>query len=449
MDRDMVLARLGQSHGGTSGSGNGRRVHVCPALESHDAVIPALRDIVLRGTRPMPPQQSTTEPLLERCRVQRGGDAGGGTLVMIGAAVQGRLTPERGPAVRYSDAEVFARIKQPRKVLRELLQWAAERTPVAEAFVWNTCQRVEFYGWLQDVQDVAERECQVGRIRHRLFGSEPDGLRINVLFGQEAWHHLSRTACGLNSRLPGDRDIVEQLEAAGRVARCAGVAGPHVTQLIEQAATLARTVRRETDWGDVSVGYCAAAVVQVFAHLGMDPGGLRHVVIGGSTTSRSILSTLAQRFAVPQDQLTIAYRDHHGQLKLIRSAIGHGRRLRVHTYADRRVLEAIRDADVLYFGIDHPDPVLDPSRLDGVREFDARALTILDFNSFGSMGDGEFPRGVSVWAAPALDDAVEAYADALCDRTAFSKAAAAAEQWIARHAAAAAAEQLPCTTARP
>lgn len=443
-DPDEVRAHVADA--GSAWGAKGARLHVCPSLDTHDGFLAALRDIVLRGTRPMPPGRPSGRPLLAGARVATGKLEDSWSLVMVGAALPGRLGLGGGPRVRYSDPDAFARVKRERRALREFLRWVAERRPASDAFVWNTCQRVEFYGWLEDPDDIAERECQVARIRHRLFGAEPTGLRVNVLIGREAWHHLSRTACGLNSRLPGDRDVVEQLQAAGRVAACAGAAGPRTKRAIERTVALAHGVWKETEWGAVSTGYCTAALTHIVERTGMDPGALGHVVVGGSITSRAILSVLKGRFEVPEDRLTIAYRDHHGQLKLIRGAIGQGRRLRVHRYDDRRVVGAVREADFLYFGIDHADAVLDPRVLRGLRDFTTHPLTIVDFNSFGSLGAGEVPDGVTVLGARELDAAVEAYADRLCEREDFPDAVVAAERRIAQQPAApsSAATWSPC-----
>ena len=51
------------------------------------------------------------------------------------------------------------------------------------------------------------------------------------------------TAAGLNSGLPGDRDVLEQLQTARRVAQRAETAGRLTNQLIDDAIGLERDVR--------------------------------------------------------------------------------------------------------------------------------------------------------------------------------------------------------------
>jgi hypothetical protein len=129
------------------------------------------------------------------------------------------------------------------------------------------------------------------------------------------------------------------------------------------------------------------------------------------------------------------YREHHGQMKQLRAALGSGRRLRVHSYADERVLCTIADTDVVYLGIDQADPVLEARSLAGLRDFRVRPLTLVDFNAFGSLGASAAPEGVRIWSAAEIDDAVAAHAAITTSRSGFAAALGEAEAWIARHVA--------------
>jgi glutamyl-tRNA reductase len=162
---------------------------------------------------------------------------------------------------------------------------------------------------------------------------------------------------------------------------------------------------------------------------------MRHVVIGGSTTSRSVLSALIEQYRVPPKQVTAVYRDHHGQMKQMRAALGNGKRLRVHSYLDERVLRAIADADVVFFGIDQTEPVIEASALVESRDLAARPLTVVDFNSFGSIDEDADLDGVRLWTAGQLDQAVAAHVAITTTRTGFARAAEQAEARIARHLA--------------
>jgi hypothetical protein len=207
---------------------------------------------------------------------------------------------------------------------------------------------------------------------------------------------------------------------------------------------LAREVREQTRWGAFATGYCAAALARVREVDGLEPRRFTHVVIGGSTTSRSILETLRNDHGVRPERLTVVHRRHHGQRRELREAVGGGTALQVRDYRDERVLARIARADVVYFGIDRPDPVLEASTLGGLRDFAARPLTLLDFNPCGSLGPGALPSGVTPWSAKALDRAVAAHTAIITARADFLEAVAEAEERIAVRLSAMATPEEPC-----
>jgi ferrochelatase len=407
---------------------SGGRLYDCPTLYTQRPFISALRSLVIGGPRPVSGRRP--KPLLAPKRDAGPTDDDPKALVMIGTSLAKRLRSGRGPHLKHNHPGVFAKVRKSRKTLLGFLDWVRDEGLVKEAFVWNTCQRLEFYGWLRDPADSVEREWVVARVRNQLFGIEPEDLKVNVLFGVDAWYHLVRTASGLNSALPGDADVVAQLQTSCQIAERARVAGPIAARLVGRAVDLTHQIRAETAWGQFSHGYCLAALSHVRTVSGVELDECRHLVIGGSATSRSVLSTLSQKFAVPQHRMTLAYRDHHGQMKLLRAALGHGKRRRVHSYSEESVLRAIADADYVFFGIDHPQPVLDAEVIGGLRDFTKRPLTIVDFNSYGSMSYSSIPDGVKVWTEAELDRAVAAYADLMCSRPEFSAAVEAVETWI-------------------
>ncbi|UCG86184.1 MAG: ferrochelatase [Gemmatimonadota bacterium] len=406
------------------------QVFVCPALNRYGPFVAALKNLVLQGARPVMSGQVVPKPLLQALAEPEMVDADPKSLVMIGASLSNGLVPRFGPRLRYSEAAAFASVRKSRKELFEFLEWVKEDKAVAEAFVWDTCQRIEFYGWMQDPSDIAGRECLIARIRHRLYGTEPDNLKVNVLSGTDAWHHLMRTASGLNSALPGDTDVAEQLRTALRIAQRTNTAGAMASCLVNKAVEVSQRVRNETAWGRFSSGYCFAAMSRLHELGGLRFDECRHVVIGGSTTSRSVVAALAEHFGVPRRQMTLVYRCNHGQMKLLRAAIGSGKRLRVNSYSEAVVVQEIADADFVYFGIDHPEPVLGAGVLCGLRDYAVRPLQIVDFNSFGSLSNLEPIDGVSVWTAGHLDQAVTAHAEILRARSRFTEALDQAEEWI-------------------
>lgn len=405
---------------------------VCAPLHTFPPFIAALKRLVLKGPRPVPVGKRPPAPLLPS-RSPRGRRVAPARLFMLGTSVGGGLGGGEGPRMERSDPTAFARARKSHAELAGFLDWLREATPVQEAFVWSTCQRMELYAWLPQAVGDAERHLLFHRIGRALLGAGAPGLTRNVLGPTPARHHILRTACGLNSDLPGDRDVAAQLQTALRRAQGAGTAAGRAEALVDEAVSLARTLVAETDWGRFSTGYCAAALGRVFEESVRLPEALRHLTIGGSTTSRSILACLTRDHGVPAHQLSAVYRDHHGQMKELRSALANGRRLRVHGYGDARVLRALADADVVYFGIDQEEPVLHRTVLEGLRDFSRRPLTLVDFNRAPSVGGARSLDGVTVWDAGDLDHAVATHAAITASRDGFIRAVTDVEARIVAH----------------
>lgn len=409
----------------------GGRLYRCPALNTYAHFINALKNLVLRGPRPIAQWNGNHMPLIPArrdVRPQPAVDRQLDRFFMVGVSLASRIGPGAGPRLVFAAPQTLQCVRKPHDEVQAFLQKLPAAGRVPEALVWNTCHRFECYGWTDG------RECPIADIRRDLLGD--DGARpVNVLFGADAWHHLMRTIIGLNSGLPGDKDIVDQFASALQMAERCGTAGPRLTTLVDDALTLARETHAQTAWGRATVGYCYATIDRLARQLNRRLANLRHVVIGGSATSRSVLRALFDHFAVRENDTTLVYRAHQGgQAKQLRSAIGNGRRMRTDSYATPQVLNAIADADVVYYGIDAHEPVLTGEQLRELRDFTARPLVILDFNTAGSTRGVEQLSGVTLWNAARLDSEVETFAAELVGREQFPELVAEAEAWVTARA---------------
>lgn len=404
----------------------GGSMFLCPALNTFEPFIAALRELALRGPKPIQTWRDQP-PLMTPASEAASCDDELKSLVMLGVSLPGLIGDEPESSMTHTDGEGLRRAKHPQCDVPALLRSVREKLPVREAWVLNTCRRFEFYGLLErDAKSDGTRRKVTAELRSNLFphaGSDGDA-RINTLQGVQAWRHMLRTVTGLNSGLPGERDVMEQLDAAHRLARRAGAAGAAVKRLIERAVEFERDVRRETTWGDFKPSYCSAALSGVMKDIRITPATSRVVVIGGSTTSASITRALIEEFDFPSRNLTLLYRGHKqgGQIKLLRRAIGHGRRIRVHSYSERKVVETIVNADLVFFGIDHKKPVLDAEQVARRRDYRRRPLTVIDFNTFGSTRGLESIEGVRLVSAADLEREVAEFSRRMCDTPEFRQA---------------------------
>jgi ferrochelatase len=410
----------------------GGELYLCPALNTTGPFISALKNLVVRGPKPVSDGRVQERPLISRRPAKTPTAHDYDSLVMIGVSLPNRVGGGGGAQLVHTSEGGLHRAKKSQREVPELLRKLCADGHVREAMVWNTCFRFEFYGWPGDVDESLDHECIVRRVRRHLFGGADQGdVPVNVLCGADAWQHLMRTVVGINSILPGDRDVIEQLQTAHRVAQRAGTAGPMLERIVADAISLDGEVREETGWGDYAPGYCLAAISKVVESTGLELADCRSVVVGGSTTSRSVLTTLRDRFEVPSRLMTLAYRGHGGgQIKELRKAIENGRRMRVQSYCEDQVVEAIGKADVVFFGIDRDEPVLEADDLRGFRDYTAQPLTVVDFNTFGSTRGLESIPGVTLIDAKSLDEAVASFADTMCSTEEFSEALGTVESWI-------------------
>ncbi|MCH7870415.1 MAG: ferrochelatase [Planctomycetes bacterium] len=413
----------------------GGRLYLCPALNTYEPFLAALKNLVLHGSQPLTSWGERQAPLLKSASRENTSDESADldldSLVMIGVSLEGQIVPGRGPHIDHVDSDELGCVKKTHDEVFGLLKQMRDEGTTTEALVWNTCHRFEFYGWLADD---AQRERGISEIRRQLFGDARDTADVNVLVGIDAWHHLMRTICGLNSRLPNDADIIEQFYSAQRLAEKAGVLGSRAKRLAAQMIELSGELGKSTVWGEFKSGYCHAALSRVFESASLDPGDLRHVILGGSSTSCSVLNALFEKLDVSRRQTCLVYRNHGGgQIKVLRRALGNGKRLRVNSYSEKSVIDAVGDSDVLILGIDRDEPVITEENLRGLRDFTQRPLTIIDFNTLGSVRGVEAIPGVSLWPARQLEREVEAYARRLCADERFESAVDEAEDWIERH----------------
>jgi glutamyl-tRNA reductase len=133
---------------------------------------------------------------------------------------------------------------------------------ISEAVVLSTCNRTEFFvaaapegrlslrTWLLDDQQLS------AAAERSLF----------ALDGDEAIRHLFRVACGLDSMVLGEPQILGQLKDAYRQAEQSGAVGTNLSRLFQHTFSVAKKVRTETEIGNspVSVAYAAVSLANQF-----------------------------------------------------------------------------------------------------------------------------------------------------------------------------------------
>lgn len=171
-------------------------------------------------------------------------------------------------------------------------------TAAAEALILSTCNRTELYC----VGD-AESIIQWWADYHRL--SVADIRPYLYVYGcSDTIRHAFRVACGLDSMVLGEPQILGQMKDAVRVAEKEGSLGTWLNSLFQKTFATAKDVRHHTSVGDNTVSMASAAVKMAEQQFG-DISNLNVLFIGAG----EMIELMATYFAAKQPKrLTIANR---------------------------------------------------------------------------------------------------------------------------------------------
>ena len=151
--------------------------------------------------------------------------------------------------------------------LVDALQQLCRTTPCQEAAILSTCNRSELYLALDEARAEDILTWLAG-----YHGLDPVELRACAYIHQDndAVRHMMRVACGLDSMILGEPQILGQMKDAYATAREAGTLGPLLGRLFQATFSTAKTVRTDTRIGEnpVSVAFAAVSLArQIFSDL--------------------------------------------------------------------------------------------------------------------------------------------------------------------------------------
>jgi glutamyl-tRNA reductase len=162
----------------------------------------------------------------------------------------------------------------------------------AEALVLATCNRVEVYAASESrVSTLDIARCLDRKIDGR---TSPESALFYRYEDAQCVRHLFRVACGIDSMVVGETEILGQAKKAYEAARSSGAAGPHLHRLFQRAFRVAKQVRTHTDitCGAVSVGSVAVDLAQkIFGDL----RNCKVLVLGAGETSEKTARALVSR----------------------------------------------------------------------------------------------------------------------------------------------------------
>ena len=182
--------------------------------------------------------------------------------------------------------------------IREQLAFAAAVLPeavrdlsvnaAAEAVILSTCNRTELYcvgeadmiiNWLADYQGVNAAD-----IRPYLY----------TLGCSETIRHAFRVACGLDSMVLGEAQILGQMKEAVRIAREQGSISTWLNALFQRTFQAAKEVRSLSGVGDNVVSMASAAVRMVEQSVG-DISSLNVLFVGAGEMNENVATYFAAK----------------------------------------------------------------------------------------------------------------------------------------------------------
>jgi len=151
--------------------------------------------------------------------------------------------------------------------LPSALSALAQQDSVAEVVILSTCNRTEIYCCLDDDSDN-----QIMAWLHDYHQQEADTLApyLYQYENADAIRHLLRVACGLDSMVLGEPQILGQLKHAYSQSLNAATLGKSLGRLFQHTFAVAKQVRTDTAIGNspVSVAFAAVSLAkQIFSNL--------------------------------------------------------------------------------------------------------------------------------------------------------------------------------------
>jgi glutamyl-tRNA reductase len=160
---------------------------------------------------------------------------------------------------RTAPVEVRERASIGPEALREISPALLAGGTVLEAVVLSTCNRIECYAVVSDVDQAA---AHLQQVLCEATGVTPDVWQEHgfCFYNKRVTQHLYRVAAGLDSMVVGEGEILSQIKKALGIAQAAGTAKTVLHAIFQFALEAGKRVRTETgiSHGSLSMGSVAA-----------------------------------------------------------------------------------------------------------------------------------------------------------------------------------------------
>ena len=236
-----------------------------------------------------------------------------------------------------------------------------------EAVILSTCNRVEIYA-------VSSLEPSAAFTSLREFlatchnYSDPLTDEVYCYSEPQSLHHLFKVACGLDSMVLGETEILGQLKKAYDLSLQQGHTGPRLNKAFQRAFNVAKHIRTETNIqrGSVSVGSVAVELAEkIFSRL----SDRDVMVVGAGDTSEKTARALLSRGA---RSIIVTNRSYEKAVALASELNGRA----IHFDEWTKEFEAV---DIVISSTSAPHYILDRTKLEPVMKLRRnRPLLLID-----------------------------------------------------------------------
>lgn len=240
-----------------------------------------------------------------------------------------------GLSHRSAPVELLERAALGPDAIGKLLDDVLASDHATEAMVLSTCNRVEVYA---EVDKFHGGLSQVAELLARRAGVDLDELtsHLYVHYEDRAVAHLFAVACGLDSMVVGESQVLGQVRVAFRTAQDVGTVGRQLGALAQQALRVGKRARTETGIDRAGRSLVSAGLDEAARLLG-PVDGLRVLVVGAGAMSALAATVVAQAGA---RAVVVANRTLEHAQRLAASVGGQARPL-------GELAEALADADLV------------------------------------------------------------------------------------------------------
>ena len=271
-----------------------------------------------------------------------------------------------GLSHRSAPVDLLERVALPAEGVTKLLADVLASDHATEAFVLSTCNRVEVYA---EVDKFHGGLAQASELLARRAGVDLDELtpHLYVHYEDRAVAHLFSVACGLDSMVVGESQILGQVRAGLRTAQDHGTVGGQLGALVQQALRVGKRARTETGIDRAGRSLVTAGLEQATAVLGhLD--GLSVLVVGAGAMSALAATVVTQSGAA---RVVVANRTFDRAERLAASLGAQARPL-------SELPAALAEADLVVSCTGAVGHVLDVELLAPVASRAGRPLVVLD-----------------------------------------------------------------------